>query len=117
MQETYYFSGYGGIPSKCHLEIHDNVVIATELSDNPGTSITNMAEVLATRVCADHLIAPELLIWVEHYPHLMQSRPEEYWDLVTFGSLSPLGVFSGPTWKRITPGEVELLKVIRSWPL
>lgn len=44
------------------------MVIATELSDNPGVSVTNFAEGLATLVCRRFSIDPEKLIWIEHYP-------------------------------------------------
>ena len=44
------YRGYYGCESHCTLEIYGNLVIATEADDNEGTSITNMAEHLATRV-------------------------------------------------------------------
>src|SRR5687767_704206 len=43
------------------------VVIATELDDNPGASITNAAEECAAQVCHRCRIHPSRLIWVEHY--------------------------------------------------
>jgi hypothetical protein len=44
------------------------VVIATELADNPGMSITNAAEYAATAVCRRLGIDPHHLVWIEHYP-------------------------------------------------
>jgi hypothetical protein len=43
-------------------------VIATELPDNPGMSITNAAEHAATAVCKHLGIDPQRLAWIEHYP-------------------------------------------------
>ena len=48
------------------------LVICTELENTPGTSVTNAAEILATRLCQeDPTIALEGLIWVEHSPEGM----------------------------------------------
>src|SRR6185503_8773416 len=61
------------ITARCRLRFFeaptgDVVVVATELPDNPGMSITNAAEELAGTVCRDYGIDPERLVWVEHYP-------------------------------------------------
>jgi hypothetical protein len=52
------------------IELSDRrtVVIATELSDNPGVSVTNFAEKLATLVCNMFSIDLATLVRVEHYP-------------------------------------------------
>jgi hypothetical protein len=42
------------------------VVIATELPDNPGMSITNAAERIAGEVISFHRL-PAPLVWIEHY--------------------------------------------------
>lgn len=52
----------------CDIEIIKNLVIATEMPENEGTSVTNMAEYLATQVCQEFGINPKHLIWIEHYP-------------------------------------------------
>jgi hypothetical protein len=44
------------------------VVIATERPDNPGTSVTNAAEELASQVCQRFDIDPDKLVWIESYP-------------------------------------------------
>jgi len=52
------------------------VIVASELDDNAGSSVTNMAEYLATEVVARHfphlLDAPaaagQPVVWLEHYP-------------------------------------------------
>ena len=61
------YSGFHDCPSHCDLEVVRRSVtplaICTELADNPGTSVTTLAEHLATRVCEDDpSIAPEHLI-------------------------------------------------------
>lgn len=67
------FAGLFGLPAACALERIDVpdgrvVVIATELPDNPGVSITNFAEELATIACLRFGIETERLVWIEHYP-------------------------------------------------
>jgi hypothetical protein len=54
--ERFQYRGFYGCPSVCSLEIlrladGRAAVIATELDDNPGTSVTNVAEHLASEVC------------------------------------------------------------------
>lgn len=63
----YEYKGFHGCESVCNLEIHQNLVIITEREDNEGTSITNMAEQLATAICDEFDINPHNLIWIEHY--------------------------------------------------
>jgi hypothetical protein len=67
------YAGLHGRPARCGLEIIElpdgkTVVIATELSDNPGVSVTNFAEQLATLVCKMFHLDPTKLVWIEHYP-------------------------------------------------
>jgi hypothetical protein len=70
---TFPFDGLHGCPSRCHLRIYRHpdrpvVVVATELTENRGTSITNALPDLAKRVCSAFDIDPYTLLWVEHYP-------------------------------------------------
>jgi len=68
------FRGPLGRGARCHLQVYEEpkapaIVIATELDDNPGMSITNAAETLADQVCR-FLEKPEYgIIWVEHVRH------------------------------------------------
>lgn len=67
-----------GRRAQTSLAICGKVVIATELNDNPGASITNAAEQLWAQVreeLGDEIIA------IEHYPN-SRGFPED-WDLVT----------------------------------
>jgi hypothetical protein len=54
--ERFDFRAFHGRPACCHLEIipiadRKVVVIATEVAENPGTSVTHVAEHLASFVC------------------------------------------------------------------
>jgi hypothetical protein len=67
--------------SFCDIEVHRRtdgkyVFVATELRDNPGTSVTNFAEHLATAMCKQHRLKPEDVIWIEHYPEAKDSRKD-----------------------------------------
>jgi hypothetical protein len=43
-------------------------VILTQLADNLGMSVTNVAEQLATKLVRVYQLDPRNTIWVEHYP-------------------------------------------------
>jgi hypothetical protein len=78
------------------------VVIATELEDNPGMSITNAAEYVATQICRSLDIDPHKLVWIEHYGYVSPMRalrPRTY-DRVTFTRITPGHelYFHEPTW-------------------
>jgi hypothetical protein len=99
---VYNFKGYFDRPAKCHLLINGNYVIATEVDDNPGTSITNAVESLAMQVCRDFAISPEKLVWIEHYPQsgeLPYSILPESFDIVSFSIEN--GVLSNAKWRKI----------------
>ena len=91
---------------------HPYVVIATELEDNPGTSVTNAAERLATAIW--HLLERPLngMIWVEHYTDraFIGGRPtfKERFDIVEFEADSWQGL-KKPKWRSSTKEEVEAL--------
>ncbi len=92
----------------CFFEIlhipNDKVaVVFTEVAGNPGLSITNDCELLATRFFIEMLKRRELkpynIKFIEHYT----DEPER-WDEVVFGSLEtkPIVRYGEPTWHRIT---------------
>src|SRR5438093_12008457 len=62
------------------------VVIATERMDNPGPSITNEVEYLATAVCRYLGIDPLKLVWIEYYGYPAPGNPPRLrtYDRVTF---------------------------------
>lgn len=99
------FKGFWGTEAKCGLAIekHKNEfrVTLTELPDNPGTSVTNMVEHLATMVKQQflHEIPNETITWIEHYPKNERlGHPESFdkvemlWDDVRY---------SHPKWQRL----------------
>ena len=58
---------------QCHLRIYKiafdkAIIIASELPDNPGRSITDEALTLIHLVCYKFGLAPTKTMWVEHYP-------------------------------------------------
>ncbi len=109
----YLYRGFHGCPSYCWLRIYmtpgQTVVLATEVEDNPGTSITNMAAGLATEVVRVFHLPLDTLVWIEHYPaHLGinggAGLPESF-DLVTFTHTAQ--GLRLPQWRRLSQTEVE----------
>jgi hypothetical protein len=115
----------GGRPAHCRVriylpeEMHDvPVVICSELSNNPGGSITNSAEVVAEGVIrANELPTP--LVWIEHWPKDTTEGGAETFELVVFSSykveerapyLGETRAWIGePTWKLLDRATVEVL--------
>jgi hypothetical protein len=119
--DRFEFRGLHGCDSICSLEIIPvqagrTVVIATELKDNFGTSITNVAEHLASHACDRFEIDPDKLIWIETYGYSAPGERQRTFDLVTFTrkqsekvQWSPAvlrchpdgwpGYFTEPTWR------------------
>ena len=67
------FKGLHGCHSVCGVEVRklsdtEFVVIATELDDNPGTSVTNAWPSLAYIICQELCLVPCQVRWAEHYP-------------------------------------------------
>ena len=107
----YNYEGFHGCVCICDLEIIKNLVIASEMPENEGTSVTNFAEQLATRVCQEFEIEPKHLIWIEHYPERdgVSRKYAESYDLVSF-NLNGDGVFSNPRWTGISPIVVDAFR-------
>ena len=115
----------GGRHAYCRVRIylpddmHDApVVICSELSNNPGGSITNSAEAIAAGVIrANELPTP--LVWIEHWPKETTDVEEETFELVAFSSynveerapyLGETRAWRGnATWKRLDRASVEVL--------
>ncbi len=93
------YAGYHNLPSRCRIRIYQRdgrvpVVIATELDENPGTSITNMAEQLCAeviRTCLPERFEEEPVRWVEHHPRTPDELRRNYPEFaqVTFHSAAP----------------------------
>ena len=104
------YKGFWNCDSRCDIEVHPRsdgkyVFVATELPDNPGTSVTNFAEHLATAMRKQYGLRPEEMIWIEHYPEAMNRRREDF-DLVRFLGMEG-DSFRTPVWTRITEQAVD----------
>ena len=109
----YNYKGFWGCNSCCDIEVHRRsdgkyVFIATVLAENPGTSVTNFAEHLATAMRRQHGLKPEDVIWIEHYPEVEDRRKESF-DLVRFAVEGDS--FRAPVWTRMTEQSVDDLIV------
>lgn len=112
--DRYCFRGFHGCPSWCQLEILPlsdgcTVVLATEVQDNPGTSVTNAAERLVHWVCLEFSIDPSSLVWIEHYgyPSVVHPKLPRTYDLVSF-TILPAGhdaIFAHPTRRTMQPAD------------
>src|SRR2546421_12763932 len=81
VMDRYRYRGFHGCESWCGLEIipidgGKTVIIATELADNPGTSVTNICEDLASVVCVELAIDPSSLVWIEYYDFPSACNPK-----------------------------------------
>ena len=105
------YRGYGPFIGLCRLRIYKEsgrkpVIIVTQFPDNPGTSITNVAEGLARQVYVQELKRPDQgMTWIEHYTQ-DDTVPESYM-LVTFRQVGE--EFSDPKWEDLTVDQVQAL--------
>ncbi len=122
VDERYSFAGYLGVPSHCRLRIFTRdglppVIIVSERDDNPGTSITNAADVLYPGIIARYLTGwldqADALYIIEHYPKREGRGGEtsETFAQVGFTSWRPVieyrnhqkfAAFGKPTWSHIS---------------
>ncbi len=112
--EIYRYPGLWDLPARCGVEIlrHDTggaTVILTELPDNPGSSVTNLAATLATRLRAARLadLAPAQIRWIEHYP--ARGQREATFDELTLTWDPAARTYRAPAWRRLTPDEIRQL--------
>lgn len=103
----FFYKSPAGADSRCDILVNGNTVVATELNDNPGMSITNAAADLAMMVCRTFAIDPNELVWIEHYP--VREKIEETFDIVTF-TVNEYGKVSGPQWRRLKENEIKDLQ-------
>lgn len=101
------------------------VIVMGEHPDNPSTSVTNMAELLAAELIQKHFRErfdydpPAILL--EHYPtehHRERVARKPTWDRLSFHSWAPRRVWLGgqerlafgePEWRTMPEHEVEAL--------
>lgn len=99
-------------PARCRLRIYDTdagaVVVLTEIADNPGISITNTAEELATEITAAYDLDPAAAAWIEHYTPDSYREPNtrfETFDRITFTWKGKTA--SAPQWRRLAGEELR----------
>ncbi len=108
------FIGFGRNTALCRLQLlkKDDValVMFTELADNPGTSITNATEGLATSVAMAFNLAPRKCLFIEHYPaDRVVGRDEDY-SIVSYdwiGESEPAAV--NATWEHLDKPDAAAL--------
>ena len=117
------FKGLNGCNSVCDFEIkegpHERVlVIATEIPDNPGTSVTNAWPILADLLYKEVLnrckVEPGMVVWVEHYPE--RRSFSETWDRVFMDWNEKSHSFKMSQdkhpWQHIKPEDLDALIVL-----
>lgn len=95
-----------------YLHVRRVIVVLHELACNPGTSITNAADMVATDILRGLIengwvSDPEMVTWIEHYPSSFQLdalQPDgaciaDTWDLVEFVWDAVAMKYRSPTWK------------------
>lgn len=124
------FRGSSGVRSVCRVRLYlpdaavpgealgdAPVVVVSELSDNPGTSVTNAIEQLTAEVMDAYALGC-ILVFVEHYPSEATGGREETFDLIVFGHHEVREIVRGdvwrkeigpPTWKPLDRHAVEIL--------
>lgn len=95
----YKYKGFHGCDSICDIKVYENIVVATELNDNQGTSITNMAEVIATDIAKKYYIKMRKLIWLETYNNPPLNN-RAHFDIKN-------NRFTDPAWEPITKEYIQ----------
>lgn len=101
------------IYSRCQVQLFQSVrsrsdreevvIIITELSNNPGRSITNGAEQIASLILLQHNLKAFNVKFIEHY---IRKAPEpDTWDLLSFNIVRGQ-LIAGPRW---APGQWKLI--------
>jgi hypothetical protein len=93
-----YFSRHTAVMGRCRLRVwHDEaIVVVTELEQNPGMSVTNAIEDIASLVELVLVKKLDDFLLVEHYPRSTM-RGSTY-DVVTFTGRQKAGPLVGPAW-------------------
>ena len=103
----FHYKGFGNCDSQCRIRIYESsektVVIATELDENEGTSITNVCERLIKEVCEYYELPFQKTIWIEHYP------PDGCLDREDSYSVAGINFPGKALWTHITREKLEEL--------
>jgi len=124
------YQGLNGFDGLCHIRVYEQpgrlpVVIAGGLDDNPGTSITNAIEMLATTVKRSLFSDGREFHLIEHYGDGIDGRPAPTYSLIHF-SHRPLqehpderdnieGDFRHPYWEPIEDIEHLVGCALATW--
>jgi hypothetical protein len=95
----------------CRLRIYkrrngSQTVLLTEVSNNPGQSITAASDVIATGLVKRYRLDPATTLWIEHWPAEASDKPgEEAYSSVKYTWTG--GVASDPRWRRLSLERAE----------
>lgn len=108
----YEYQDERGRPGRCRIRVYHlasgmTVVIASELADNPGASVTDQAERLATAIRARFVEPGGAMVWIEHYPALEKLEESEEFERVLF-RWDGQG-YEEPQWRPSSRDQVEAL--------
>lgn len=110
--EVFEFAGQWDVPSKCGLKIIEKgskkIVIVTELyQENPGTSVTAAAGILARQICENKGFCIADITYLECNPdtHSKLSFYDEEYFQVTFTEEN--GKLVCPVYRQLSPEEVK----------
>ena len=108
----YEFVGYHGSHAKCLAFVarypEYDYIRVTDIGE--GTSVTNMAESLATELVQRYGLRSHPLVWMEHYPvrGLERDPMPATWDLVAFDWKG--NVATHPKWRRVEEEHAKALE-------
>lgn len=112
IDDVFDFAGIWEIPSRCGLKINKKedktIVIVSELyQENPGTSVTQAAALLAKQICDYFSIVPDDMIYIEHNPSMNSklSFYEEEFFLVQFEINN--GNFANPKYQKLQQEKIK----------
>ncbi len=101
-----YKCGATDVRSQCRIRLYlptedtdAAVVICSELANNPGTSVTKAAEIIAAAVIA-HFRLPLPPVWIEHYPPETTDGKEETFYLVVFDHNDVRKIVRDRSWRK-----------------
>lgn len=113
--DVFRYPGTWGADSRCGVRVLTlygrTTVILSELHDNPGTAVTNRAELIATMLLADCLagLNPTEIRWIKHDPS-GQNQKQETFDWIEFSYGRSGHVLTDARRRRLFPLEVEDLR-------
>lgn len=96
--ETLSYEDDAGRAGRCKVRVHEGsdytVIICTEITDNPGPSITNAAPT-PWQWAEDDIASEKPFIWIEHYGPESDGRSVHQFDRVA------IGPGKAATWKHL----------------